>query len=74
MTPDLSVRLGPLSLKNPVMTASGTFGYGLEFLPYYAIGELGGIVSKGLSPRPREGNPPARWRCTTVDDSAGTSC
>jgi len=60
VTPDLSVRLGPLALKNPVMTASGTFGYGLEFLPYYAIGELGGIVSKGLSPRPREGNPPAR--------------
>jgi dihydroorotate dehydrogenase (NAD+) catalytic subunit len=60
VTPDLSVKLGPLALKNPVMTASGTFGYGLEFLPYYAIGELGGIVSKGLSPKPRLGNPPAR--------------
>lgn len=58
--PDLRVELGPLSLKNPVMTASGTFGYGLEFLPYFAIAELGGIVSKGLSPKPRVGNPPAR--------------
>lgn len=60
VNPDLSVRLGPLNLKNPVMTASGTFGYGLEFLPYFDLGRLGGLVSKGLSPRPRIGNPPAR--------------
>jgi dihydroorotate dehydrogenase (NAD+) catalytic subunit len=58
--PDLSVELGPLRLKNPVLTASGTFGYGLEFRPYLDLNELGGLVSKGLSPRPREGNPPAR--------------
>jgi dihydroorotate dehydrogenase (NAD+) catalytic subunit len=58
--PDLTVELGPLSLKNPVLTASGTFGYGLEFLPYVDLSELGGLVSKGLSPRPRAGNPPAR--------------
>jgi dihydroorotate dehydrogenase (NAD+) catalytic subunit len=57
---DLSVELGPLRFKNPVLTASGTFGYGLEFLPFFDLGELGGIVSKGLSPQPREGNPPAR--------------
>jgi dihydroorotate dehydrogenase (NAD+) catalytic subunit len=58
--PDLSVELAGLELKNPVLTASGTFGYGLEFLPYFDIAELGGIVSKGLSPKPRPGNPPAR--------------
>lgn len=58
--PDLSVKLGPLSMSNPVMTASGTFGYGLEFLPFFDLGELGGIVVKGLSPRPRHGNPPGR--------------
>jgi dihydroorotate dehydrogenase (NAD+) catalytic subunit len=58
--PDLSVELGPLKLKNPVLAASGTFGYGLEFLPFLDLGELGGFVTKGLSPRPREGNPPPR--------------
>ncbi len=57
---DLSVRLGSLTLKNPVLTASGTFGYGLEFSPYLELGRLGGLVTKGLSPRPREGNPPPR--------------
>jgi dihydroorotate dehydrogenase (NAD+) catalytic subunit len=60
VTPDLTVKLGPLELKNPVMTASGTFGYGLEFLPFLDLSELGGIVVKGLSPRPRAGNPPER--------------
>jgi len=60
VTPDLSVELGPLRLKNPVLTASGTFGYGLEFLPFLDLAELGGIVTKGLSPRPRAGNPPTR--------------
>jgi len=58
--PDLSVRVGPLRLKNPVLTASGTFGYGLEFTQYFDIGLLGGIATKGLSPKPREGNPPQR--------------
>ena len=58
--PDLSVRLGPLTLKNPVLTASGTFGYGLEFEPYLKLDELAGFVTKGLSPLPREGNPPPR--------------
>ena len=60
VTRDLSVQLGSLSLKNPVMTASGTFGYGTEFLPYFDIGNLGGLVVKGLSPKPRQGNPPPR--------------
>ena len=60
VTPDLSVRLGALQLKNPVLTASGTFGYGLEFEPYFKLDQLAGFVTKGLSPRPREGNPPPR--------------
>jgi dihydroorotate dehydrogenase (NAD+) catalytic subunit len=58
--PDLSVRLGPLELENPVITASGTFGYGLDFLPFLDLNRLGGLVTKGLSPRPRRGNPPPR--------------
>ena len=58
--PDLTVELGPLRLGNPVLTASGTFGYGLEFQPFLDLGDLGGIVTKGLSPRPRPGNPPTR--------------
>ncbi|MCP3980986.1 MAG: dihydroorotate dehydrogenase [bacterium] len=58
--PDLSVSVGPLELSNPVMAASGTFGYGLEFEPYLDLEQLGGFVTKGLSPRPRVGNPPVR--------------
>lgn len=49
-----------LELKNPVLTASGTFGYGLEFMPYGELSCLGGIVVKGLSLTPREGNPMPR--------------
>lgn len=49
-----------LELKNPVLTASGTFGYGLEFMPYGDLQSLGGIVVKGLSLAPREGNPMPR--------------
>lgn len=60
VTPDLSVEIGSVRLKNPVLTASGTFGYGLEFLPFLDLAQLGGIVSKGLSPHPRSGNPPER--------------
>jgi dihydroorotate dehydrogenase (NAD+) catalytic subunit len=47
-------------LKNPVMTASGTFGYGLEFAAFYDISRLGAVIVKGLSPRPTRGNPPQR--------------
>ena len=60
MTPDLTVAVGKVRLKNPVLTASGTFGYGLEFLPFLDLAQLGGLVTKGLSPRPRKGNPPER--------------
>lgn len=49
-----------LDLKNPVLTASGTFGYGLEFMPFGDLQSLGGIVVKGLSLKPREGNPMPR--------------
>lgn len=60
MNPSLSVKIGNLELKNPVLTASGTFGYGLEFVPFFDLSLLGGIVVKGLSLRPKEGNPPPR--------------
>lgn len=54
---DLSVRIGGLDLKNPVMTASGTFGYGLEFADFVNLEEIGGIIVKGTTLNPREGNP-----------------
>ena len=57
---DQSVRLGSLELKNPVLTASGTFGYGLEYSDFLDLAELGGICTKGLSLLPRAGNPPER--------------
>jgi len=53
---DLSVKIGALSLKNPVMTASGTFGYGLEFQDFIPLDGLGGIIVKGTTLHPREGN------------------
>ena len=60
MKPDMTVDISGMILKNPVMTASGTFGYGEEYDPYVDIGRLGAVVVKGLSPRPKEGNPPPR--------------
>ena len=57
---DLRVSIGPLQLKNPVMTASGTFGYGKEFASLVDLENLGGIVVKGISLAPRPGNPPPR--------------
>ncbi len=58
--PDLSVKLGNLSLQNPVMTASGTFGYGKEFKDLVDLDRLGGVIVKGLSLQPSKGNPPPR--------------
>jgi dihydroorotate dehydrogenase (NAD+) catalytic subunit len=58
--PDLTTKLGPLELKNPVITASGTFGYGLEYAPLMDLNSLGAIVVKGLSLKPMAGNPPPR--------------
>ena len=57
---NLSVEIGRLRLRNPVMTASGTFGYGEEYAPYVNLRRLGAIVVKGLSLKPRMGNPPPR--------------
>ena len=57
---DLSVQLGTLRLKNPILTASGTFGYGTEYGEYYDINLLGGIVTKTITLLPREGNPTPR--------------
>ncbi len=51
---------GELKLRNPVLTASGTFGYGLEYMPYGSLGDLGGFVTKGLSLKPMRGNPMPR--------------
>jgi len=57
---DMRVSLGPLQLKNPVVAASGTYGYGEEYAELVDPSLLGGIVVKGLSLKPREGNPPPR--------------
>ena len=57
---DLSVNLAGMTMKNPVVVASGTFGFGREFGQFYDISELGGISVKGLTLNPREGNPPPR--------------
>ena len=57
---DLSVQIGTLKLKNPVLVASGTFGYGKESADMVNLGKLGGIVTKSVSPKPRDGNPPPR--------------
>ena len=52
----LDVNIGALHLKNPVMTASGTFGYGLEFKDFVPLDEIGGIIVKGTTLQPRQGN------------------
>lgn len=57
---NLSVTVGPLTLQNPVMTASGTFGYGLEYADVIHIDKLGAIILKGLSLTPSAGNPAPR--------------
>jgi len=57
---DLRVAIGNLELQNPVMTASGTFGYGREFVDFVHLQRLGAIVVKGISLTPRAGNPPPR--------------
>jgi len=58
--PDLSVGFAGIKLKNPVIAASGTFAYGVEFEDIVHLGRLGGIVAKGLSREPMAGNPPPR--------------
>lgn len=60
MKPDMTVNLAGMSLRNPVMTASGTFGYGEEFAEYVDLESIGALVTKGLSLKPRAGNPTPR--------------
>ncbi len=60
MSPSLEVRLGPMVFRNPILTASGTFGYGLEFTPFVNLARLGDICTKGLSLEPHAGNEPPR--------------
>lgn len=60
MNADLSVDIAGMKLRNPIMTASGTFGYGEEFAPYMDLQTIGAIVTKGLSLKPRAGNPTPR--------------
>lgn len=67
MLVDLSINIGGLQLKNPVLTASGTFGYGLEFRSFGDISALGGVVVKGTTLKPRAGNRPQR----IVETAAG---
>jgi dihydroorotate dehydrogenase (NAD+) catalytic subunit len=57
---DLSVSLAGMSMKNPIVVASGTFGFGREYGRFYDLSELGGICVKGLTAQRREGNPPPR--------------
>jgi dihydroorotate dehydrogenase (NAD+) catalytic subunit len=58
--PDMTVEFAGLRLQNPVIAASGTFGYGIEFADLLDLNQLGGLVTKGLSREPMRGNPPPR--------------
>ena len=63
----MGVNVAGIELRNPVMTASGTFGYGEEFSEYVDLTRIGAYITKGLSPRPRPGNPTPR----TVETPSG---
>jgi len=67
-TPDLTVKIGSMVMRNPVMIASGIFGYGDEFMGLARYGDLGALVLKTVTREPRAGNPPA---CRTVETPAG---
>ncbi len=62
--PDLSVEIAGIKMQNPVMSASGTFGFGVEYEPYLDLSALGAIVTKAVTLDEREGNPPPRVRET----------
>jgi len=64
---DLRVKLNRLELANPILVASGTFGYAREMAPYVDFSRLGGVIPKTITPLPRPGNPPPR----TVETAAG---
>src|SRR5512135_2046801 len=57
---DLSINFAGIRLKNPVLTASGTFGYGEEYAEFVDLNKLGGVIVKGISIKPIRGNPPPR--------------
>ncbi len=57
---DLTVRIGKMTLKNPVIVSSGTFGFGEEFEDFFDLNRLGAIIPKGISLKPMAGNPPPR--------------
>ena len=57
---DLSVKIGKMILKNPVIVSSGTFGFGEEFEDFFDLNHLGAIIPKGISLKPMMGNPPPR--------------
>ena len=57
---DMRVRIGALELRNPVMTASGTFGSGREYADFFDLSRLGAVVTKGVSAEPWAGNPGPR--------------
>jgi len=65
--PSLQVQIGGLTLKNPVLPASGTYGYGREYLPFFTPDRFGAVVTKGVSLEPWPGNPPPR----IVETAAG---
>src|SRR2546421_5714381 len=65
--PDLSTTLGRLTLQNPILVASGTFGYAREMAGVVDFAKLGGIIPKTVTPHPRAGNPPPR----TVETPSG---
>ena len=65
--PDLSVSLNRLTLANPILVASGTFGYVREMTAYVDVNKLGGVIPKTITPSPRVGNPPPR----TVETTGG---
>lgn len=60
MKPDMSVEIAGVTLKNPVMTASGTFGSGKEYSEYFELSDLGAVVTKGIAQEPWKGNPTPR--------------
>jgi dihydroorotate dehydrogenase (NAD+) catalytic subunit len=62
---NLAVRVGPLDLRNPVILASGTFGYGWELRDFFDYSAVGAVIVKTVTPRPRKGNPPPRT-CETA--------
>lgn len=70
---DLSVQLGRLTLPNPVMVASGTFGYAREMEFLVELGRLGGIIPKTITPQPRAGNQPLDQSIHTRGAAAGSS-